>query len=800
MYCRRGVLKRKTNIALNIFNLLLLTTCLALSAGRQVNAASVPVGFTDTQVASGITSPAAITVLPDDRVLVVQQNGIIRMIKDDTLLPANFYTVQNVDSFAERGCLGITSDPNFATNHYVYLYCTIKDGEGSANRVLRITEASDRAVAGSEQVIFTLPKVPDGTQWHMGGALRFGVDGKLYVAVGGHEDTREPVATSYSQRLSSPFGKILRINADGSIPNDNPYVNTAGAFPANFNLGLRNPFAFDIQPGSGLMYINDVGAGSWEEINQGVAGANYGWPAFEGESSDSRYTNAVYAYSHSEGCAITGGVFYNPLVEQFPASYVGKYFFAEFCEGTIRYIDPANPATASDFASDIGSPVNLAISPSGSLYYVARNQDSGAANTAAGTVGKISFTNSQTPRIATQPQSQTIFLGDPATFTIKADDASSIQWRRNGVDIPGATSASYTIPSIAASDNQASFTAVVSNSFGSTTSNPAILTVTNNRLPTATITSPAEGSGFAPGDVITYAGTGTDAEDGPLPPSAFTWQVDYLHDTHTHPFMAATSGATGGSLTVSNFEAEAANTRFRLSLTVKDSQGQTSVAVRDIYPRMQISDMTPAGTPVNGVGPIEENRHNGDAGAGDGGTMTLDRIPYEKGLGVHAPSDVRYSLGGACTGNFVTDVGIDDSVGNQGSAVFQIRLDGVTVFDSGIMHGSDLRKTISVSVAGKNELRLVVTDGGDGNASDRANWAGARVTGCPASLAEPATGGGAALTPPMSGGGGGGGCTIGGNGRFDPILLVMLALALVALGWRRRNKRVAGNSRARGRK
>lgn len=793
MSCKHSAIKRETHLSINILRLLLLTTCLAFSAARQANAASVPVGFTDTEVATGITSPTAITVLPDDRVLVVQQNGVVRMIKGDTLLPANFYAVQNVDSFAERGCLGITSDPNFATNHYVYFYCTIKEGANSFNRILRVTEANDKAVAGSEQVIFTLPNVPEGVQWHMGGALRFGVDGKLYVAVGGHEDTRQPVETSYSQNLSSPFGKILRINADGTIPGDNPYVNTPGAYTANFNLGLRNPFSLDIQPGSGLMYINDVGAGSWEEINRGVAGANYGWPASEGNSSDSRYTNAVYSYSHSAGCAITGGVFYNPLVEQFPASYLGKYFFADFCAGTIKYINPANPTTASDFASDIGNPVNLAISPSGSLYYVARNQNAGATNTAAGTVGKISFTNSQLPRIATQPQSQTVFLGDPATFTVKADGAGSIQWQRNGVAIPGATSASYTIPGIAASDNQASFTVVVSNSFGSTTSHPAILTVTNNRLPTATITSPAEGSGFAPGDVITYSGTGTDTEDGALPPTAFTWQVDYLHDTHSHPFMPATSGATGGSLTVSNFEAEAANTRFRLSLTVKDSQGQTSVAVRDIYPRMQISDMTPAGTPANGMGPIEENQHNGDAAAGDGGTITLDRIPYEKGLGVHAPSDVRYSLGGTCTGNFVADVGIDDSVGSQGSAVFQVLLDGVKVFDSGVMRGSDLRKTIGVSVAGKSELRLVVTDGGDGNVFDRADWAGARVTGCPAAAAapstDPATGAGAAIASP-TGGGGGGGCTIGGNRRFDPSLLAMLAAAITVLGWRRRSRRI----------
>lgn len=730
MSCRRSIFSSRAWAAIHSINLLFLVTFLFLWPIRQAIAAGVPAGFADTEVARGLNSPTALTALPDGRVLVIQQNGVVRIVKDDNLLPTDFYTVQNVDSFAERGCLGITSDPNFAVNRFVYFYCTITDGTNSFNRILRVTEANDRAVAGSEQVILTLPKVPSGTQWHMGGALRFGADGKLYVAVGGHEDMWQPPAKSHSQNLSNPFGKILRINADGSVPDDNPYVATPGAYAANFNFGLRNPFALDIQPGTGLMYINDVGAGSWEEINLGAAGANYGWPAVEGDSDDRRYTNAIYSYSHSDGCAITGGAFYNPPIAQFPDSYIGKYFFADFCNGTIRFIDPAKPASVSEFATDIDSPVNLAIAPDGSVYYIARNQNKGTSAT-AGAVGKISFTNTQVPRITSQPKTQTVFIGDPATFTVKADGATGIQWQRNGVDIPGATLASYTIGKTVSTDNQASFTAVAGNAFGSVTSAPAILTITDNRLPKAAITSPAEERGFAPGETLTYSGTGTDAEDGALPPAAYTWQVDFMHDTHSHPFKAATSGATSGSLTMPAYEADAANTWFRLSLTVTDSQKQTDIATRDIYPRTPVSEMTPSGTAVNGLGPIEKNKANGDSGAGDGGVITLDRIPYVKGVGAHAPSDIRYDLGGACVGNFVADVGVDDAVGNRGSVVFQVLLDGAKVFDSGVVRGSDLRKSIHVSVAGKKELRLVVTDGGDGNASDHADWAGARVTGCP---------------------------------------------------------------------
>ncbi len=279
-------------LLLNVLSVLYL----ALFAVMQAEAASVPVGFTDKQVAGGLTSPSAMTAMPDGRVLVAQQNGVIKMIKADTLLGADFYTVPNVDSFAERGCLGITTDPNFASNGFVYLYCTITDGINSHNRILRVTEAGDVAVGGSERTILDLPDIPAGTRFFMGGALRFGADGKLYVAVGKHAD---PASSMNSQDITNPFGKVLRINPDGTVPSDNPFFNTPGAYQVNFSTGLRNHFSIDVQSGTGLMYISDVGESSWEEINKGIAGANYGWPIAEGNSSDSRFINPEYAYSHS---------------------------------------------------------------------------------------------------------------------------------------------------------------------------------------------------------------------------------------------------------------------------------------------------------------------------------------------------------------------------------------------------------------------------------------------------------------------------------------------------------------------
>ena len=701
-----------------------------LMLGSVAQGASVPAGFNDRQIATGLTSPTSMAVMPDGRVLVVQQNGVVRMIKNDVMLTTPFYSAPNVDSSNERGCLGAVPDPAFASNRYVYIYCTTRVGTGARNRVLRVTEANDVAVAGSERVIFELPDVPTATKWHMGGAMRFGTDGKLYVAVGNHEDSPQPVATATSQNLASAFGKILRINADGTIPSDNPFFTTpSNAYKAVWALGFRNPFVLDIQPGTGLTYIGDVGQGSWEEVNRGQPGGNYGWPAVEGSSSNTSYLNPVYAYAHSVGCSITGTAFYNPTTPQFGTSYVGQFFFADFCNGSIRYFNPATPTAVTVFASGIGNPTNIGIAPSGAMYYLARNQATGTPAPGAGTVSKITYTGSQAPRITQHPQSQTVYVGTAATFSAAADGATGFQWQRNGANISGATGGSYTLATTTVNDTGARFRAVASNSFGSVTTDEATLTVTTNRAPTARIDTPSATTGFATGDVISYSGVGTDPEDGNLAAANLTWKVDFQHDTHAHTFITPVAGS-GGSFTVPDFEASEANMWLRITLTVRDSSGATNSVTRDIFPRTQLSSFPLIGTPANGWGPYEVNRSNGEQGAADGLQISIGGVLYQRGLGVHAPSDLRFNLNLSCSGSFIADLGVDDEVGDNGSVVFQVYRDGVLAYTSPTITGSSLRTTAIVPVANTAELRLVVTDGGNGVGYDHADWGGARVTGC----------------------------------------------------------------------
>jgi glucose/arabinose dehydrogenase len=352
----------KTVRSLFLFAILLLIPTVA-------PAATVPSGFTETVVATGLSSATRMAFAPDGRLFVCQQGGALRVIKNGVLLPTPFVTL-TVSSSGERGLLGVTFDPNFASNHYVYVYYTATT-PATHNRVSRFTANGDVAVAGSESVIIDLNNLSSATN-HNGGAIHFGPDGKLYIAVG------ENANPANAQTLTNLLGKMLRINSDGSIPTDNPFFNTAtGINRAIWAWGLRNPYSFSFQRTTGRMFINDVGQSTWEEINDGIAGSNYGWNNCEGFCSpaNANFRDPLYEYAHSggtpTGCSIIGSDFYNPTVAQFPATYVGQYFFGDYCGGFIRVVDPASPSTSVPFVTGISSLVDLAVNnDDGSLYYL----------------------------------------------------------------------------------------------------------------------------------------------------------------------------------------------------------------------------------------------------------------------------------------------------------------------------------------------------------------------------------------------------------------------------------------------
>jgi glucose/arabinose dehydrogenase len=554
---------------------------------QNVSAITLPSGFTEFPVVSGLSNPTAMAFAPDGRLFVCEQGGRLRVIRDGALLPTPFLTV-TVDSSGERGLLGVAFPANFPTDPSVFVYYTATTPT-LHQRLSRFTANGDVAVPGSEVFVLDLAPDPSSASNHNGGALKFLPDGTLLVAVG------ERAQASNSQLMTNLFGKMLRINPDGSIPTNNPFFGSAtGNNRLIWALGLRNPFTFDVQPGTGRVFINDVGGGSWEEINDGIAGSNYGWPTTEGATTDPRFRAPLHAYSHSFGCAIVGGAFYNPATFNFPPEYTGRYFFADLCQNVIRVFNPAN-GTAADFGTQtVGTPVDLEVGPNGNLYYLARS---------GGTVRRIAHTAGTAPVVTTPPASQTVALDDPVTFSVTASGTAplSYQWQRNGTDIGGATASTYSIAMATMMDNTARFRVRVTNTFGSVTSAEAILTVTNNRRPSAAIDTPVVGTMYSGGQTISFSGTGNDSEDGPLAGSAFTWTVVFHHDTHTHPHLPATGGSTTGSFGVPTVGETATNVWFRIHLTVTDSGGLTRTVFRDVSPRLaRITLATnPTGLTVN---------------------------------------------------------------------------------------------------------------------------------------------------------------------------------------------------------
>jgi glucose/arabinose dehydrogenase len=176
-----------------------------------LQSATLPAGFTETLVASGISAPTAMAIAPDGRIFICQQSGALRVVKNGALLPTPFVTL-TVNSTGERGLLGVAFDPDFANNQFVYVYYT--NPSPLRNRISRFTANGDVAVAGSEVLLVELD--PLSASNHNGGAINFGPDGKLYAAVG------DNAVSSNSQSVNTRHGKMLRYNSDGTIPDDNP--------------------------------------------------------------------------------------------------------------------------------------------------------------------------------------------------------------------------------------------------------------------------------------------------------------------------------------------------------------------------------------------------------------------------------------------------------------------------------------------------------------------------------------------------------------------------------------------------
>ena len=594
--------------------------------------AMVPSGFTDAQVFQ-IGQPTALAWLPDGRMLITRQTGELVMRDGNTQTTiATFGSKLCTNS--ERGLLGIAVDPQFANGKpYLYLYytfnkfnqtpnnCATRTTNVAVNRVSRFTFANNAVNLNSEVVL--IDNILSYAGNHNGGDVHFGKDGKLYISIGdaGCDYAGSPTDCGGTNNAARDkgilLGKILRINADGSIPSDNPFTG-AGTERCNVNgkasnvnvhcqetwaWGLRNPFRFAMNPNvtSTNFYINDVGQNVWEEINDNVKGADYGWNVREGHCANGStsdcgtppagMTNPIFDYKHGanpapspfQNCnSITGGAFVPTGL--WSSQYTG-YLFSDYVCGKIFLL---KDGTATEFASNLGgsSAVHLAFGPFNNgqaLYYTTY--------AGGGEIRRISFNNNgNNPPVASftaNPPSG----NPPLTVQFNASgssdpDGGTLRYEWNFGD--GATQIT-TSPTINHSyTNAGVFNAtLLVRDVAGLVSDPVSKQIrVAASPPTATISSPSSNKTFFVGEVISLQGSATDPEDGTLAGSQLKWDVLLHHDQHTHPYFAqsGTASTTFPAPAPEDLLA-ASNSYLEIRLTATDSTGLTDVVSQNLMPK-----------------------------------------------------------------------------------------------------------------------------------------------------------------------------------------------------------------------
>ena len=361
--------------------------------------------------------------------------------------------------------------------------------------------------------------------------------------------------------------------------------------------GLRNPFRMSIDRITGTMYIGDVGGNiastAIEEVNVGTQGANYGWPLCEGNCGIPGVTGAIYEYPHfGRDASITGGVVYRGT--QFPSEYRGNYFFGDYVQNTIKRLTfdgAGNVSRAINFwpadgAMDaaVGDPVKFLEGPDGSLYYV-----------------DIGFNDAHVPNPASIRRIRYIVGNQPPTAVASANTTSGqaplpVTFSSSGSVDPegglltyswtfgdGATSSQANPTHTYQAPGQYTARLTVSDGVNSTLSND--LTIRVGSPPAPTILTPSNGALFRAGDVISYSGNATDAEDGTLPASAFSWTILFHHDSHVHPAGGPFTNTKSGTLTIPTSGHDfQGGTSYEIFLTVTDSTGLSSSTSVTVVP------------------------------------------------------------------------------------------------------------------------------------------------------------------------------------------------------------------------
>ncbi len=568
---------------------------------------ALPADFERTALVTDQFEPTAIEFLPDGRMLIGRRDGAIMVYENGALLADPLISIPTDIAGGERGLLGLARHPDFADNGYLYVFYTTLEPR---NRVARFTLDGNTADPASETLIWENPDLAEA--YHHGGAILFANDGTLFISTG------DQFSSSNSQEVGNQHGKILRVNDDGSLPADNPFIIDLDYEPEIWALGLRNPYRISYDGVTDTLYIGDVGGNgttSWEEINVGIAGANYGWPNQEGDDCFvgvcSGITLPIYSFQHddpdyfwtvNQGC-ITMGPRYRG--DAMPEEYLDDLYIGDYANRWIRRIDldaGGNVVGEAifDSAPDSGTIVDLREGPDGALYYVTVGVAWTSGEPDGGNVYRISYIGD---------------LNDPPVVVAAANPTQGVEpleveFTSAGSYDPdlgpgplayswafgdGATSAESDPTHTYAAAGMYDAVLTVSDGAGDTSAPP--ITIVAGNPPEVEITAPAAGTTYRAGDEIAFAATATDVEDGALAAAAFEWQVVLLHAAHAHPFYGPIAGIDSGSFAIPSTGHPPEDTYYEIRVTATDSDGLEATATATILPEIAeiVIDTVPSG-------------------------------------------------------------------------------------------------------------------------------------------------------------------------------------------------------------
>jgi len=333
---------RRRGCLIIVVVLLVLVTGVAYLVSRSflLRPADAASSYQFAEVATGFARPVYLTHAGDERLFVVEQGGLIRIVENGAILEEPFLEVAALlnTSGLERGLLGMAFHPDYAENGWFFVnYTAAGSGANTVARYIRL-DANHADPASAEIILSVEDRYPN----HNAGQLAFGREGYLYVGMGDGGSANDPHGNG--QNSGVLLGKMLRLDVDGDlpyeIPEDNPFVDDDRFRPEIWAFGLRNPWRYSLDRATGDLYIADVGQFLWEEINiqpaDSPGGENYGWSVYEGnhpfsgESPPPDMVTPIAEYSHSDGCSVTGGYVYRG--DTLP-ELQGAYFYGDWCTG-----------------------------------------------------------------------------------------------------------------------------------------------------------------------------------------------------------------------------------------------------------------------------------------------------------------------------------------------------------------------------------------------------------------------------------------------------------------------------------